>query len=223
MAPTGRAAKVMSGAAGKNAFTIHRSLYRPSVSNGGVANFVLSNNPHKNTTFVVDEAGLVATNNDSTLGGNSLLEDLLTYVFSDPSNGLVLVGDPAQLPPVGQPQSPALSADWFIGAGINATEHTLRMVVRQALDSHILKNATQLRELIESDSSELPKLIPGKILSKSRTDITCKKSLNSSTLQEAKEIPWLFEATKKPTTTTKAFEVESNFKKIKLVLATNSW
>ena len=116
MAPTGRAAKVMSGAAGKNAFTIHRSLYRPSVSNGGVANFVLSNNPHKNTTFVVDEAGLVATNNDSTLGGNSLLEDLLTYVFSDPSNGLVLVGDPAQLPPVGQPQSPALSADWFIGA-----------------------------------------------------------------------------------------------------------
>jgi exodeoxyribonuclease-5 len=161
MAPTGRAAKVMSGAAGKNAFTIHRSLYRPSVSNGGVANFVLSNNPHKNTTFVVDEAGLVATNNDSTLGGNSLLEDLLTYVFSDPSNGLVLVGDPAQLPPVGQQQSPALSADWFIGAGINATEHTLRMVVRQALDSHILKNATQLRELIESDSSEPPKLIPG--------------------------------------------------------------
>lgn len=161
MAPTGRAAKVMSGASGKNAFTIHRSLYRPSVSNGGVTNFVLSNNPHKNTTFVVDEAGLVATNNDSTLGGNSLLDDLLNYVFSDPSNGLILVGDPAQLPPVGQPQSPALNADWFLGAGVNATEHTLRMVVRQALDSYILKNATQLRELIESDSSEVPKLLPG--------------------------------------------------------------
>ena len=160
MAPTGRAAKVMSGASGKNAFTIHRSLYRPRV-HGSVASFVLANNPHKNTTFVVDEAGLVETNNNPVLGSNSLLDDLLSYVFTDPSNSLILVGDPAQLPPVGQPKSPALSADYFISSGINATEHTLRSVVRQALDSHILKNATQLRELIESDSSDPPKMVPG--------------------------------------------------------------
>ena len=162
MAPTGRAAKVMSTATGRNAFTIHRSLYRPRVGSGGVANFVLASNPNKNTTFVVDEAGLVATANDSTLGGNSLLDDLLTYVFSDPSNSLLLVGDPAQLPPVGQPQSPALNPDYFLHQGINASEHTLRKVVRQALDSFILKNATQLRERIESDSDDEPLFVTGK-------------------------------------------------------------
>lgn len=162
MAPTGRAAKVMGGTAGKNAFTIHRSLYRPNVSSGGVAQFVLANNPHKNTTFVVDEAGLISTNNDNTLGGNSLLEDLLNFVFTDASNSLILVGDPAQLPPVGQPKSPALNSDYFTGVGYNTVEHTLRAVVRQALDSYILRNATQLRELIEKDASDAPKMLPGK-------------------------------------------------------------
>lgn len=161
MAPTGRAAKVMGGTAGKNAFTIHRSLYRPNVSSGGVAQFVLANNPHKNTTFVVDEAGLISTNNDNTLGGNSLLEDLLNFVFTDASNSLILVGDPAQLPPVGQPKSPALNSDYFTGVGYNTVEHTLRAVVRQALDSCILRNATQLRELIEKDASDAPKMLPG--------------------------------------------------------------
>lgn len=156
MAPTGRAAKVISGATGSKAYTIHRSLYRPRVGSGGSASFVLAGNPHKNTTFVIDEAGLVATKNDATLGGNSLLEDLLQFVFTDPSNGLILVGDPAQLPPVGQPKSPALDANYFISSGINAIEHTLRMVVRQALDSFILKNATSLRKLIEEESSDAP-------------------------------------------------------------------
>ena len=162
MAPTGRAAKVMGGTAGKNAFTIHRSLYRPNVSSGGVAQFVLANNPHKNTTFVVDEAGLISTNNDNALGGNSLLEDLLNFVFTDTSNSLILVGDPAQLPPVGQPKSPALNSDYFTRIGYNTVEHTLRTVVRQALDSYILRNATQLRELIEKDDSSAPKMLPGK-------------------------------------------------------------
>lgn len=160
MAPTGRAAKVMSGASGKNAYTIHRSLYRPRVQ-GSTASFVLANNPYKNTTFVVDEAGLVETNANPVFGANSLLDDLLSYVFEDRTNSLILVGDPAQLPPVGQPRSPALQADYYIGSAINATEHTLRMVVRQALDSHILKNATHLRELIESDSSDPPQLVAG--------------------------------------------------------------
>lgn len=161
MAPTGRAAKVLNAATGKLASTIHRTLYRPRVSSGGAANFVLANNPHKNTTFVIDEAGLIATKNDSTLGGNSLLDDVLQYVFSDPSNNLLLVGDPAQLPPVGQEISPALEADYFISGGIAATAHTLRNVVRQALDSFILKNATSLRQRIEQNSSEQPFLEQG--------------------------------------------------------------
>jgi ATP-dependent exoDNAse (exonuclease V) alpha subunit len=105
MAPTGRAAKVLSGATGYPANTIHRSLYRPKVSSGGAATFVLANNPNKNTTFIVDEAGLISTQRDRSLGDHSLLEDLLQYVFEDPSNHLILVGDPAQLPPVGQPES----------------------------------------------------------------------------------------------------------------------
>lgn len=162
MAPTGRAAKVLAGATGANAYTVHRTLYRPKVSSGGSASFVLASNPHRNTTFVVDESGLIGSSGDATLGGSSLLEDILEYVFSESTNNLILVGDPAQLPPVGQPKSPALSSDYFQQSmGINATEHTLRQVVRQALDSHILKNATALRALIENDSSDDPILEPG--------------------------------------------------------------
>ena len=162
MAPTGRAAKVLSGATGSKANTIHRSLYRPRVGSSGSASFVLATNNQKNTTYIVDEAGLVNTTKDSSLGGNSLLEDLLTYVFTDPSNNLILVGDPAQLPPIGQPESPALNADHFIHQlSINASGHTLRNVVRQALDSLILKNATALRTAIEQDSSEDPTIEVG--------------------------------------------------------------
>jgi ATP-dependent exoDNAse (exonuclease V) alpha subunit len=162
LAPTGRAAKVLSGATGAKAHTIHRSLYRPKMGSAGLAGFVLANNTKKNTTYIVDEAGLIGTTNDPTLGGNSLLEDLLSFVFSDPSNNLILVGDPAQLPPIGQPESPALSASYFTEQlFINSTEHTLRQVVRQALDSFILKSATALRNLIEADSSDDPILEPG--------------------------------------------------------------
>lgn len=162
MAPTGRAAKVLAGATGAAAHTIHRTLYRPKVSSGGSAQFVLANNPHKNTTFIVDEAGLVSGKGDPTLGGHSLLDDLLEFVFTHPENNLILVGDPAQLPPVGEGESPALSADYFQNQlFIHATEHTLRAVVRQALHSHILKNATALRLLIEADSSEDPILEAG--------------------------------------------------------------
>ena len=165
MAPTGRAAKVLSGATGSKAHTIHRSLYRPRVGSGGTATFVLANNNLKNTTFIVDEAGLVGTTTDSTLGGNALIEDLITYVFADPSNNLILVGDPAQLPPIGQPHSPALLTDFFVkNLGVNATGHTLRQVVRQALDSYILKNATALRDRIEEDSSDDPIIEAGEDL-----------------------------------------------------------
>ncbi len=162
LAPTGRAAKVLSGATGAPAFTIHRSLYRPRVGSSGMASFTLANNNLKNATFIVDEAGLVSSASDSSLGGANLLEDLVRFVFTSPDNNLLVVGDPAQLPPVGQPMSPALSAEYFQQTlWINASEHTLRQVVRQALDSSILKNATALRTLIEADSSDLPVLEPG--------------------------------------------------------------
>ena len=152
-----------SGATGSKAHTIHRSLYRPRVGNGGTATFVLANNNLKNTTFIVDEAGLVGTTTDSTLGGNALIEDLITFVFADPSNNLILVGDPAQLPPIGQPHSPALLTDFFVkNLAINATGHTLRQVVRQALDSHILKNATALRTELNRIVQMTPLLNLGK-------------------------------------------------------------
>lgn len=162
MAPTGRAAKVMATATGIKAYTIHRTLYRPRVGSGGSTSFALANNPLKGATFIVDEAGLVPTVSDPSLGGANLLEDLLNFVFTHPDNNLILVGDPAQLPPVGQEISPALQASFFQQMhAINADEHTLRQVVRQALDSSILKNATALRKLIEEHKSQDPILEAG--------------------------------------------------------------
>ncbi len=162
MAPTGRAAKVLSSATNSKAHTIHRTLYRPRVATEGMATFVLVTNNLKNTTFIVDEAGLIGTTTDSSLGGNSLIEDLITFVFNEPSNNLILVGDPAQLPPIGQQESPALSTDFYTQKlGINASDHTLKGVVRQALDSFILKNATGLRIKIENNLSDDPILEVG--------------------------------------------------------------
>lgn len=162
MAPTGRAAKVLSSATKSKAHTIHRTLYRPRIANEGLATFVLATNNLKNTTFIVDEAGLIGTTTDTSLGGNSLIEDLTTFVFSDPSNNLILVGDPAQLPPIGQQESPALITSFYIQKlGINASDHTLRRVVRQALDSLVLKNATGLRIKIEKNLSSDPILEVG--------------------------------------------------------------
>lgn len=160
MAPTGRAAKVMSASAHYPAHTVHRTIYRPKVGASGLATFSLSTNPLTNTTFIVDEAGLVG--NKSDIGSNSLLEDILEFVFSNSNNSLILMGDPAQLPPVGEEISPALSEDYFNHiAGIPAKSIELKQVVRQALDSTVLKNATALRNLITSGSNDAPTLEPG--------------------------------------------------------------
>ena len=154
MAPTGRAAKVMSNYSGTQAFTIHRKIYFPKKQSGGGVQFVLSPNKHRNTIFIVDEASMIPdTPTDSKLMENgSLLDDLLMYVYSGHNCKLILIGDTAQLPPVHLNISPALDENQL---GLNYNKEVIRLeldeVVRQAEDSGILVNATNLREQLQSE------------------------------------------------------------------------
>ena len=155
LAPTGRAAKVLSGMANRPAFTIHKHIYRQkSVGADGFGQFSLAPNKSKNTLFVVDEVSLIgieeASHQSSTaFGTGNLLEDLISFVRSGIDCRLILVGDAAQLPPVGLDASPALSPDYMDGfGGVQYAE--LTSVVRQAQESGILRNATVLREVIRS-------------------------------------------------------------------------
>jgi exodeoxyribonuclease-5 len=153
MAPTGRAAKVMSNYSGTQAFTIHRKIYFPKKQSGGGVQFVLSPNKHRNTIFIVDEASMIPdTPTDSKLMENgSLLDDLLMYVYSGHNCKLILIGDTAQLPPVHLNISPALDEDQL---ALNYNKEVIKLeldeVVRQAEDSGILVNATNLREQLQS-------------------------------------------------------------------------
>ncbi|WP_372935655.1 ATP-dependent DNA helicase [Mariniphaga sediminis] len=151
MAPTGRAAKVMAAYAGMTAFTIHKKIYRQQSSADGMGRFVLDRNLHKNTWFVVDEASMISneSNENSVFGTGRLLDDLLEYVYSGFNCRLVMVGDTAQLPPVGLSISPALEADTLRMHGFEVDEYVLTEVVRQASDSGILSCATQIRQRIE--------------------------------------------------------------------------
>ena len=152
LAPTGRAAKVMSRYAETPAFTIHKWIYRGTSSSGGVeyGQFRLADNMQTNTLFVVDEASMIATSGSS----NDVLSDLIRFVFSpmpyspfgDSHNALLLLGDEAQLPPVGQVRSPALDSNMLLGYGLSLHTAELTQVARQALDSGILRNATRIRE-----------------------------------------------------------------------------
>lgn len=154
MAPTGRAAKVMSNYSGTQAFTIHRKIYFPKKQSGGGVQFVLSPNKHRNTIFIVDEASMIPdTPTDSKLMENgSLLDDLLMYVYSGHNCKLILIGDTAQLPPVHLNISPALDENQL---GLNYNKEVIKLeldeVVRQAEDSGILVNATNLREQLQSE------------------------------------------------------------------------
>ncbi|NJX15453.1 ATP-dependent DNA helicase [Tamlana crocina] len=151
MAPTGRAAKVISNYSGKEAFTIHKKIYFPKKERGGGVKFVLQPNKHKNTIFIVDEASMIPdTPGESKLFENgSLLDDLMQYVYSGHQCKLLLIGDTAQLPPVKLDLSPALNED---NLGLNYNKEVTKMeldeVVRQEQDSGILANATVLRELL---------------------------------------------------------------------------
>lgn len=146
MAPTGRAAKVFSYMAGKPAFTIHKSIYRQQKFNVEMGGFQLIDNRQKQTLFICDEASMISTLSDSSaFGTGNLLDDLIEYVFSGDDCKLLLIGDDAQLPPVGQVSSPALRADLLRGYGLDLFESQLTEVARQQLDSGILYNATMLR------------------------------------------------------------------------------
>ena len=160
LAPTGRAAKVLSNYSQRPAQTIHKKIFRKiPTENGGVA-FTLGENLHRNTIFIVDEASMIGLDNptsDSVYG--SLLESLFEYVFSGDNCKLILVGDTAQLPPVGSSDSPALNIDYLKAAyHLNIKYIELKQVARQQDASGILKNATHLRECIANLSSEFPKL-----------------------------------------------------------------
>lgn len=158
LAPTGRAAKVLSGMARRPAFTIHKHIYRQkSVGADGFGQFSLSPNKARNTLFVVDEVSLIgidetAHQGTSAFGTGNLLEDLIAFVRAGSDCRLIMIGDAAQLPPVGLDASPALSPDYIDGfGGVDYAE--LTTVVRQAGESGILRNATRIREMIRAAES----------------------------------------------------------------------
>ncbi len=157
MAPTGRAAKVMSNYSSNPSFTIHRKIYFPKSQSGGGVQFVMAPNKHRNTIFIVDEASMISnTPADSKLFENgSLLDDLLLFVYSGHNCKLVLIGDTAQLPPVNLAVSPALDESQL---SLNYNKEVIHLelneVVRQAEDSGILVNATHLRKQLEGDYFE---------------------------------------------------------------------
>ncbi len=161
LAPTGRAAKVLSSYAGRPAFTVHKHIYRQkSVGSDGYGQFSLSPNKSRDTLFVVDEVSLIGVEDgqqrsSTVFGTGNLLEDLVNFVRSGADCRLILVGDAAQLPPVGLDASPALSKEYMEGFG-GVRFSTLTTVVRQARESGILRIATMLRERIsESYGDEL--------------------------------------------------------------------
>jgi exodeoxyribonuclease-5 len=151
LAPTGRAAKVFAAYAGQNAYTIHKKIYRQKVFSNEPSGFVLADNLHKHTLFIVDEASMISNDglNGFTFGTGRLLDDLIHYVYSGEGCRLVLMGDSAQLPPVSQAESPALDSGVLQGYGLHVAEITLTQVVRQAEKSGILMNATRLRQSID--------------------------------------------------------------------------
>ncbi|MBR5204583.1 MAG: AAA family ATPase [Bacteroidaceae bacterium] len=153
LAPTGRAAKVFSYYAGHPAYTIHKKIYRQKSFSNELDNFSIDDNLHQHTLFIVDEASLIANDglSGSMFGTGRLLDDLIQYVYSGQGCRLMLIGDTAQLPPVGEEESPALCADALKGYGLEVYEAMLTEVVRQLHDSGILWNATELRRYIAED------------------------------------------------------------------------
>ena len=153
LAPTGRAAKVFSSYAGHPAFTIHKKIYRQRVFSGEGGNFDLNDNLATHTLYVVDEASMISNEglSGSMFGTGRLLDDLVQFVYSGEGCRLLLMGDTAQLPPVGEELSPALYAEALRAYGLEVMEVDLTQVVRQEQQSGILWNATRLRRLIAED------------------------------------------------------------------------
>lgn len=167
LAPTGRAAKVFSLNAGHAAYTIHRRIYRQK-SAGDLSAFNLNDNLNRDTLFIIDEASMISNQGfgDSAFGSGCLLDDLMQFVYNGQRSAsplassnncrMLLIGDKAQLPPVGEDESPALMSDVLRAYGMKVYECDLNQVLRQSEDSGILWNATRIRTLI--DDWILPKI-----------------------------------------------------------------
>lgn len=156
LAPTGRAAKVISGYSNRQAFTIHKKIYFPKKQSSGAVNFVMQPNKHTDTLFIVDEASMISDEkqNAKLFENGSLLDDLISYVYSGKNCKIIFIGDTAQLPPVKLTMSPALEADKLsFEFNKEVTEIELDEVVRQEEGSGVLANATDLRLLIQNDST----------------------------------------------------------------------
>ncbi|MBR2292198.1 MAG: AAA family ATPase [Prevotella sp.] len=160
LAPTGRAAKVFSLNAGHAAYTIHRRIYRQK-SAGDLSAFNLNDNLYRDTLFIVDEASMIANQGygDSAFGSGCLLDDLMQFVYNGQNCRMLLVGDKAQLPPVGEDESPALMAGVLRAYGMKVYECDLNQVLRQSQASGILWNATVIRQMVTHDEmTQLPKI-----------------------------------------------------------------
>ena len=161
LAPTGRAAKVFSLNSGMPAYTIHRRIYREKAFAGVDGQFNLNDNLYTDTLFMVDEASMIANLGlgGTIFGSGCLLDDLVHFVYQGRNDRLLLIGDKAQLPPVGEEESPALSAAMLQGYGLSVYECDLNEVVRQSQQSGILFNATRIRQMITHDDiTQLPKI-----------------------------------------------------------------
>lgn len=166
LAPTGRAAKVFSEYSGSSAFTIHRKIYRQKSYSPEYGNFAIAENKYSNTFFIVDEASMIgnASSEGATFGSGRLLDDLIHYVYSGNNCRLIILGDNAQLPPVGFDESPALSQKVLAGYGLNVYPFSLTEVVRQTQDSGVLDNATRFRNAIDRfQSGRLNELMPPRL------------------------------------------------------------
>lgn len=160
LAPTGRAAKVFSLTSGQAAATIHRSIYRERTFAGLDGKFNLNANLYRNRLFLIDEASMISlTSVNSTFGSGCLLDDLIQFVYNERNCRMLLIGDKAQLPPVGEAESPALRADVLAAYGLKVYECDLNEVLRQSQDSGILYNATIIRQMITHDqATALPQI-----------------------------------------------------------------
>lgn len=160
LAPTGRAAKVFALNSGHTASTIHRKIYRERSFNGPSGQFNLNDNLHRDTLFIVDEASMVANyaHESTPFGSGRLLDDLINFVYSGRNCRMLLIGDKAQLPPIGETESPALRADVLRAYGLHVSECDLTEVLRQGEGSGILWNATMLRDMITgtTETASLP-------------------------------------------------------------------
>lgn len=180
LAPTGRAAKVLAQYTNHTAYTIHKKIYKQKSSSNGMGKFILGNNLHKNTLFIVDEASMISNESSdaSVFGSGKLLDDLIYYVYQGQNCKLLLIGDTAQLPPVRLDISPALEKFQIEQYGLKVFEIELTQVVRQAEESGILKNATYLREILPnyfgkdypqinlSHASDIEKITGGDLIDK---------------------------------------------------------